>query len=84
MNYYLWGFPGGLLVKDRSSHAGDVDSIPGWGRSLGEGNVNLLQYSCLGNSMDRGDWRATVHRVSRTTWQQEEAQIALDGEILRA
>ena len=45
--------------------AGDTGSIPGSGRSLGEGNGNLLQYSCLGNPMDRGAWRAPVHGVTR-------------------
>ena len=44
---------------------GDVGSIRGLGRSSGEGNGNPLQYSCLGNPMDRGAWWATVHRVSK-------------------
>ena len=44
----------------------DMDSIPGLGRSLGVGNGNLLQYSCLENSMDRGAWWATVHRVAKS------------------
>ena len=43
---------------------GDVGFIPGLGRSLGEGNGNLLQYSCLGNPMDRGAWRTTVYGVA--------------------
>ena len=43
-----------------------MGSIPGWGRSPGGGNVNLLQYSCLGNPMDRGAWRATVHGVAES------------------
>ena len=43
--------------------AGDVGSIPGWGRSPKEGNGNLLQYSCLGNPMDSGAWWATVHGI---------------------
>ena len=43
-----------LSVKNRPASAGDVDSIPGSGRSSGEGNGNPLQYSCLGNPMDRG------------------------------
>ena len=41
-------------------------SIPGWGRSPGEGKGNPLQYSCLENSMDRGDWWATVHGVGKS------------------
>ena len=53
------GFPGGSVVKDPPANAGDVDWIPGLGRSLGEANGNPLQCSCLRNSMDRGAWRAT-------------------------
>ena len=45
---------------------GDVDSIPGSGRSPGEGNGNPLQYYCLENSMDRGAWWATVHGVAKS------------------
>ena len=45
---------------------GDLGSIPGSGRSLGGGNGNLLQYSCLENSMDRGAWRVTVHGVAKS------------------
>ena len=47
------GFPGGSVVENSPSNAGDADSIPGSGRSPGEGNGNPLQYSCLGNPMDR-------------------------------
>ena len=47
------------------ANAGDLGSIPGLGRSPGIENGNLLQYSCLGNLMDRGAWRATVHGVSK-------------------
>ena len=49
------------MVKSPPASAGDVGSIPGSGRSPGEGNGNPLQYSRLGNSMDRGTWWATVH-----------------------
>ena len=49
------------MVKNLPANAGDVGWIPGSGRSLGEGNGNPLQCSCLGIPMDRGDWRATVH-----------------------
>ena len=45
---------------------GDKGSIPGLGRTSGEGNGNLLLYSCLENPMDRGAWRATVHRVTES------------------
>ena len=47
------GFPGGSVVKNSPASAGDVSSIPGLGRSPGEGNGNPLQYSCLENAMDR-------------------------------
>ena len=56
------------MVKNPSASAGDLGgagSVPGWGRSPGEGNGNPLKYSCLGNPMDRGAWWATVHRVTR-------------------
>ena len=52
----LTGFPGGSEVKASACNAGDLDLIPGLGRSLGEGNGNPLQYSCLENPMDRGAW----------------------------
>ena len=52
------------MVKNLPANTGDVGSIPGSGRSPGEGNGNLFQYSCLENSMDRGTWRATVHRAA--------------------
>jgi len=47
-------------------NARDVDSIPGLGRSPGEGNGKPLQYSCLKNPMDRGAWRPTVHGASKS------------------
>ena len=59
------GFPGGTVVKTLHASAGNVGSIPGPGRSPGEGNGNLLWYSCLGNSTNREAWRATVHRVAK-------------------
>ena len=55
----------GSVVKKPPVDAGDVDLTPGWGRSPGEGNGNPLQYCCLGNPMDRGPWRATVHGVTK-------------------
>ena len=57
---------GGLVVKNPPASAGDkrdTGSIPGLGRSPGEGNGNPLQYSCLKNPVDRGAWQATVHGV---------------------
>ena len=53
------------MVKSLPTNAGDKSSIPGLGRSPEEGNGNPFHYSCLGNSMDRGAWRATVHGVAR-------------------
>ena len=56
-----------LLVKNPPAYAGHVRDeglIPKLGRSPGRGNGNLLQYSCLGNPMDRGAWRATAHGVT--------------------
>ena len=58
-----------LVVKNPSANAGDirdVSSIPGLGRSSGGRHGNPLQYSCLGNLMDRGPWHATVHRVTES------------------
>ena len=59
------GFPGGPVVKNPPANAGDVGLTPGLGRSPGVGNGNPLQYSCLGNPMDRGAWWATVHGVTK-------------------
>ena len=59
-------FPGGSEVKESACNAGDLGSIPGPGSSLGEGNGNPLQYSCLENPMDRGAWWATVHGVAKS------------------
>ena len=53
------------MVKNPPANAGDMTLIPGLGGSPGEGNGNTLQYSCLGNPMDRGAWWATVHGVTR-------------------
>ena len=60
----MMGFPGGSDGKESACNAGDVSSIPGLGRSPGEGNGYPFQYSFLENSMDRGAWWATVHRVA--------------------
>ena len=59
-------FPGGSDGKASAYNAGDPGLIPGLGRSLGEGNGNPLQYSCLENSMDGGAWWATVHGVAKS------------------
>ena len=60
------GFPGVSDDKESAYNAGDPGLIPWSGRSPGEGNGNPLQYSCLENSTDRGDWRATVHGVAKS------------------
>ena len=57
-------FPGGSGGKASAYNAGDLGSIPGSGRSPGEGNGNPLQYPCLENVMDREAWRAAVHGVA--------------------
>ena len=57
---HIFGFPRGSVIKNLSANAGDSGLIPGLGTSPGEGNVNPLQYSCLGNRMDKGAWWATV------------------------
>ena len=62
----LGDFAGGSYGKASAYHAGDPGSIPGLGRSSGEGNGNPLQYSCLKNPMDRGVWWATVHGVAKS------------------
>jgi len=59
------GFPDDSVVKNQPANAGDSGSIPGSGRSPGEGNGNPLWYSCLGNPMSRGAWQVTVHRVAK-------------------
>ena len=63
---HFTGFLDSSDGKASAYNAGDVGSIPGLGRSPGEGNGNPLQYSCLENYMDRGAWQATVHGVSKS------------------
>ena len=53
------------MVKNLPVHAGDVGSIPGLGRSPGEGNGNPRQYSCLENTMDRKAWKAIISGVAK-------------------
>ena len=60
------GFPGGSDGKESACNAGDPGLIPGLGRSPEEKNSNPLQYSCLENSMDRGDWWGLVHVVAKS------------------
>ena len=63
---YSSGFPAGSEVKASASNARDPGSIPGSGRSPGEGNGNPLSYSCLENPIDGGAWWATVHGVAKS------------------
>ena len=53
------------MVKNTTANSENMGSVPGWGKSPGEGNGNPLQYSCLGNPIDRGAWRATVHEITK-------------------
>ena len=62
----LWASLVAQTVKNLPANTGDTSSIPGLGRSPGEGNGNPLQYSCLGNHMDREPWRATDHGVPKS------------------
>ena len=72
------GFPGGSQGKECTYKAGDLNSIPGLGRSLGEGNGNSFQYSCLENSMDSiGSWQATVNGVTKSQTQLNDYHQAL-------
>ena len=61
VHIYVWASLVAQLVKNLTANAGDMGSIPGSGRFPGEGNGNPLQCSYLGNPVDRGAWRATVH-----------------------
>ena len=73
-----------LVVKNQLSNAGDtrdVGSIPGSGRPPGGGNSNPLQYSCLGNPMDRGAWWATVHWVAKS-WTRLSTHVRMHSTIL--
>ena len=78
------GFPGGSGVKNPPANAGDVGLIPGLGRSPGEGNGNPLHYSCLGNPINWGAWRVTVHGVAKRVRQDlatKQQQVAWKHEV---
>ena len=65
--YSYWlGFPGGPDNKESSCNVGDPGSVPGKGRSPGKGNGNPLQFSCLGNPLDRGVWWTTIYEVAKS------------------
>ena len=66
MARHILSFPGGSDSKEPACNPGDLGSIPGLGRSPGKGNGNPLQYSGLGNPMDRGAWWAIVHGVTKS------------------
>ena len=73
-----------LVLKNPPVNAGDAGSIPGSERSPGIGSGNPLQYSCLGNSMGRGAWWATVHDVAKSRIQlSRHIQIDTDKRIVR-
>ena len=69
-----YGLPWWLSGEESSCNVGDASLIPGSGRSPGEGNGTPLQYSCLENPMDRGDWQATVYRVAKSWIQLSDKQ----------
>ena len=69
MECFGGGFPGGSGGKESVCNARDLGLIPGWGSFHGKGNGNPLQYSCLGNLMDRGTWWSTVHGVEKSQTQ---------------
>ena len=74
------GFPGSSDGKATAYNAGDLGSIPGLGRSPGEGHGNPLQYSCLENPMDREAWKATVNRTAQSwTWLKQLSMHARDN-----
>ena len=62
----IGNLPGGSDGQESACQVGDLGSIPGSGRSPGEGNGYSLQYSCLGNPVDRGAWWATIHGVAKS------------------
>ena len=67
----LLGFPPNAMVKNPPANAGDAGLIPGSRRSPGEGNGNSLQYSCLGNLLDRGAWQA-IQPLGSKEWDMTE------------
>ena len=67
--HFFAGFPNDTVVKNSPAHAGATEnsgSVPGLGRSPAEGNGNPIEYSCLGNPMDRRAWQATVYGVAKS------------------
>ena len=72
-------FPGGSDGKESACNAGDLSSIPGLGRSPGEGNGNPLQYSCLENPKDRGTWQGTGHGVVKSIFDAAKEESFIGG-----
>ena len=75
------GFPGGSDGKESACSGGDLGSIPGLGRSSGEGYDYPLQYSCLENPMDRGAWRVTVHGITKSKIWLSDYTLTFQGPI---
>ena len=75
------GFPGGSDDKESSCNAGDPGTVPGSGRSPGEGNGNPLQYSCLENPVDRGTCRAIVHGFAESDMTEKVSMHTLQQDI---
>ena len=71
-----------LSGKESICQAGDASSIPGSGGSSGEGNGNPLQYSCLGNPIDRGAWQVTVYGVTSRSQATKQQQLLLNRSFL--
>ena len=74
---FFGGLPGGSSGKESACNAGDPGSIPGSGRSPGGGHGYPLQYSCLGNLLDRGAWQATVHGLAKESDMTERLTLSL-------
>ena len=72
-----WGFPGGSAGKESTCRVGDLGSIPGLGRSPGDGNGYPLQYSGLETSMNREAWWATIHGVANSQTQLSHLHFAV-------
>ena len=79
---YNPGLPGGSDPKEPATNMGDQASIPGLGRSFGEGNGNSLQCSCLENSMDRGAWWVAVHGATKSKTRLGNTNSSVYGHVL--
>ena len=71
------------MVKNPPANAGDVDLIFGLGRYPAEGNDNPLQYSCLGNPMNRGAWQAIAHWVTKTSDLTKQQALCFNGGLFK-